>query len=349
MNSKYRFIPDRETGFLTEEDTKAYFSRVGWAVFVLGIASSLASFGLSALITGSLPQILENSIASAIASHILSLIAIYAVGTPLFYLVLKPLPKIKPFREKMKFGSFMGGFSIAILLMLVGNYISNIILTVIQTGLNTSTQNPVEQAISPNDPAMIAVTTVFMVIVFPILEELLFRKILCDRLLPLGEGYAIFVSAAIFGLYHGNFYQFAYAFLLGALFSLIYVKTGKLIYSTVYHMLINFLGAVVAPWIVAQIDLERLYTVLESGTVDPADPIWISMFLLMIYEAIIMVPAVFGIVLIVKAKNRKTVTLDTGILPPPKKHRIANIFCTVGVAAAVTYFVFTFVVSIIPR
>ena len=352
MSSKYQFIPDRETGLISEEATKSYFSRLGWGIFTLGVASSLASAGISALVAIVFAPFLENQIVLTLLQHIITLIAIYGIAMPLFCKVVKPLPKVTPIKSKMSAGSFIGGICVAFLLMSVGNYISNIVLTMIHSGLNTTTQNPIDEAISPNDPWIVLLTTIFMVVLFPILEELLFRKIICDRLLPLGEGYAIFVSATVFGLIHGNFYQFPYAFLLGALFALIYVKTGKLIYTTVYHIIINFFGAVLTPWIIGQVDLEGIFKLLESETLEMTPEIYTSlaetMFWLLIYDAITLIPAIAGIILLVKARKKQALKLESGILMPPKKGRFANIFCTVGVAAAITYFVLTFILSIMP-
>ena len=344
---KYRFLPDRQTGFISDENAKIYFSRIGISVFVFGVAATLVNTLLYMLVSSFLPSITSNGAVIAAVNHTVSFVSIYAIAMPIFCYLLKPLPTMRPFRKKMGVKDIFGGFCVSLLFMMVGNYISNIVIVWLQTMLKTTTQNPVEEAISPSDPWTIVVTVIFMVIVGPILEELLFRKILCDKLMALGEGYAILLSAAIFGLFHGNFYQFAYAFLLGAVFSLIYVKTGKLIYSTVYHMVINLLGAVIGPWILEQIDLDKLYALMESGVVDPADPIWQPMFLLMIYESLMTAAAVVGLVLVFKARKKGTLTLERGILPPPRQHRIANLFCNVGVAAAITYFVFTFVVSLL--
>ena len=229
MSFKFRFSPDSATGSLSEENTKAYFSRLGWGVFALGVVSTLASAGLSAFVAFTFPYLLDREVTLTLRQHVITLVAIYGIAMPVFCKVIRPLPKIKPLRSKMSLGGFIGGICVAFLLMTIGSYISNIVLTLIQVGLKTTTQNPIDEAISPDNPWIVLLTAVFMAVIFPILEELLFRKIICNRLLPLGEGYAIFVSAAIFGLIHGNFYQFAYAFLLGALFALIYVKTGKLI------------------------------------------------------------------------------------------------------------------------
>jgi len=191
-------------------------------------------------------------------------------------------------------------------------------------------------------------TVIFTVIIAPILEEIVFRKIVCDRLLPLGEGYAIFVSAAIFGLIHGNFYQFAYAFLLGMFFSFIYVKTGKLIYSTIYHIAINFIGSVVSLWITNMLDWDALNSVMETGTVDVANTALMqSLYILFAYETAMLAIYVVGLVLVFRAKKKKLVRLEAGILPPPKQHRFSNIFLTGGVAASIAIFVFTFIFSLL--
>ena len=64
------------------------------------------------------------------------------------------------------------------------------------------------------------------VILAPIMEELIFRKLVLDRLAGYGPAVAMSVSALVFGLAHGNFYQFFYAFLLGLIFAYIYLHTG---------------------------------------------------------------------------------------------------------------------------
>lgn len=346
-NNKYRFSPDAITGHISDENTKAYFSRIGIAVFALGVTATAVSTLLSLLIRSLFAELASSPALATALSHAISFFAIYAVGMPLLCYILSPLPSVRPYKEKMPIKDAVGGFCVCLLSMLVGNYISSVILVWLETMLGSTTENPISDAIAPTDPATIAVTLIFMVIIGPILEEILFRKVLCSKLLPLGEGYAIFISAAIFGLFHGNFYQFAYAFLVGSVFALIYVKTGKLIYSIIYHMGLNLLGSVIGPWILEQIDIERLYEIIESGVLEPTDPIMSSLSLLFVYEVVTMVAAGIGLVLLLKAKKRKAFSLEKGLLPPPKKNRVTNIFCNVGVAAAITYFVLTFFLSLL--
>ena len=78
----------------------------------------------------------------------------------------------------------------------------------------------------------------------PIFEEIVYRKLVIDRLRRYGDLFAVVVSGLIFGLIHGNFSQFFYATLLGFLFALVYLYSGKLRYTIALHIAINFIGSV---------------------------------------------------------------------------------------------------------
>ncbi len=73
----------------------------------------------------------------------------------------------------------------------------------------------------------------------PFFEELVCRKLLLDKLHPFGEGFAAIASGLLFGLIHGNSAQFFLAFLLGTLFAMVYLRTGKVIYTMLLHAIIN--------------------------------------------------------------------------------------------------------------
>lgn len=77
-------------------------------------------------------------------------------------------------------------------------------------------------------------------VVAPIAEELIFRGLLFHRMKDWMKPWlAIILSALAFGLYHGNAVQFIYAFFMGALFALIYHRTGTLWATIVAHMVAN--------------------------------------------------------------------------------------------------------------
>ena len=80
-------------------------------------------------------------------------------------------------------------------------------------------------------------------ILAPVLEELLFRGLIYKRL----RGYckavwAIPVSAALFGIFHGNLVQFAYAFIIGCMLAYVYEKYKTILAPIAFHMGANFLS-----------------------------------------------------------------------------------------------------------
>ncbi len=92
----------------------------------------------------------------------------------------------------------------------------------------------------------------------PIVEELIFRKFLIDRVHKYGEGIAIFVSGFLFGLFHGNFSQFFFATGVGLFFAFIYVRTGKIWYSILLHMVVNLSTSVISITLLEGLDMEKI-------------------------------------------------------------------------------------------
>jgi CAAX amino terminal protease family. len=84
---------------------------------------------------------------------------------------------------------------------------------------------------------------VYVVILAPVVEELMIRGILLNRLRYALPFYAAnLIQAAVFGIYHGNVIQGLYAFGIGLILGYIYEKTGTLWASVFVHMLINGSG-----------------------------------------------------------------------------------------------------------
>lgn len=85
-----------------------------------------------------------------------------------------------------------------------------------------------------------------LVIIAPIMEELLFRRALISATLRFGKWNSIFMSALIFGLFHGNFEQFFYAFFIGLVFGYYYAETRKIVPTIIAHMCINLCGSILS-------------------------------------------------------------------------------------------------------
>jgi membrane protease YdiL (CAAX protease family) len=356
MNPKYHFMPDVNTGCLSDEDTKKYISRAATAIIAFEVISYFAARLIATIVVtivnGIAPDLINSVDFIAIADNMIGIVAIYVIATPAFLMTISPLPKVAPFKEKLSAGAFVGGLCVCFFAMMLGNSFSSYIIAFISGIGGSDLTNPVEEMIGQANSMWIDI--VFVAILVPILEELFFRKLLCDRLLPLGEGYAILLSAAIFGLSHGNFFQFFYAFLVGLVFGLIYVKTGKLIYTIIYHCIINFLSGVLGVWLESRIDYEQIEKIIasldaENPTPEQMIPIIEQLLPLALLNCVIVGLAVAGAIIFIKAIKKKKISLESGILPPPKKGRVANVMCTVGTAALVTVYVIFFVISIIPQ
>ncbi|MEA4911066.1 MAG: CPBP family intramembrane glutamic endopeptidase [Oscillospiraceae bacterium] len=76
-----------------------------------------------------------------------------------------------------------------------------------------------------------------------LLEELLFRGAILDRLLPFGERFAVLVSAVLFALSHSAAEALPGALLFGIFFALLRLRTGSLLPGMLFHLL-NNAGAV---------------------------------------------------------------------------------------------------------
>ena len=81
----------------------------------------------------------------------------------------------------------------------------------------------------------------------PILEELVYRGIVCGQLsLWYDEKIAVIISAFCFGIMHFNVVQFLYGFLVGLAIATVYIKTRKLWVVIVAHGLTNFIVVILA-------------------------------------------------------------------------------------------------------
>lgn len=97
----------------------------------------------------------------------------------------------------------------------------------------------------------VALLFVCAVIIGPIFEEFLFRRVLLELLLPYGKVVAIAISSIFFGLCHANLEQLFYTMFLGMLCANIVVITGEIRYSIYLHMLFNLFGTIVSDFIPA--------------------------------------------------------------------------------------------------
>ena len=82
----------------------------------------------------------------------------------------------------------------------------------------------------------------YMGIFAPLSEEILFRGLVLETLRPYGKRFAIFGSAVLFGLFHGNLLQTPYAFGVGLLLGYATVEYS-FVWAVVLHLFNNLVLA----------------------------------------------------------------------------------------------------------
>jgi len=116
---------------------------------------------------------------------------------------------------------------------------------------------------------------VHMVFAAAIFEELLCRGIILSALKPYGNGFAIVVSAFLFGIMHGNLHQFIYTFVLGLVLGYITVQTGSILAATILHAVFNAISGVlmlflstetIQDWLLGNSAAQNAEAVASDGT-----------------------------------------------------------------------------------
>ena len=80
----------------------------------------------------------------------------------------------------------------------------------------------------------------YMCIFAPIAEEILFRGLILRTLQPYGRKFAIFTSAFLFGIFHGNLVQSPFAFVVGLVLGYTAMEYS-ILWAMVLHMFNNLL------------------------------------------------------------------------------------------------------------
>lgn len=248
-------IANRNPFFEWLKQARRDFSRIG------------ASLCLMVVIWCALATVLEGALYAAVGgkgeapnwvTYVGSGVPLYLIAMPIAVMLMGKSTVIETRKFDMKPGLFFKLLLMCLPMMWVGSVFGSMLSMALSNG--EATDRVADLAMQTN-----IWNVVFLVIVGPIFEEWLFRKQLIDRTRKYGEKTAILLSGLAFGLFHMNLFQFFYAFLLGLMFGYVYTRTSKLRYSTAMHMIINFNGGVLAPWVLTRVDLDQLEKVSEAA------------------------------------------------------------------------------------
>lgn len=320
---------------------RTIFHRLGIAMFFYILLWVGIQLGLGLLIEQVNPQLMEHEW----FYWLLSMGPMYVIAFPVAIKLLKRLPSRKLYEKKLHPGHFLQLYFMAVALMLIGNILGMIVTTVLTNV--TGTDFGVSIADSIVDYRLIWIFLI-TVLAAPIIEELLFRKLLIDRLIVFGDGTAIVLSAIMFGLTHGNFTQVFYATFIGLIFGFTYVRTGKVRYSIGLHMLFNFMGGFVPAALMKRMDITALEDAFLRGDfmemIDTVTNRIGALIGFIGYEFAVWGLGIAGFVLLIV--NRKKFLLHQGELVLSKKELLKNLFTTPGMLLWMVAIVALFVINV---
>lgn len=316
------------------------FSRLGLMFFlgalIILALGSIASFVLSM----TKPEWLED----ANISTVVSMVIMYLFGMPALILLVKRVPAVKVEQHHMKAGHFalavIMGYAIAIVSNVVGVIIAVIIslLKMALLGGGGVNNEMVELITDVNIPLLF----VFAVCLAPIYEEYVFRKLIVERTVRYGQGIAALVSGLMFGLFHGNFNQFVYAFTLGVFLAFLYAKTGKLKITIAIHMIFNLMGSVIVPSLMKLIDLDEYYRIALDGM--DMDRFmhyfrghFIGWALLFTVQCCIFCIVLAGVILFIIFAAKRKFKFDRGEIMLPKGKRFSTVILNLGMILFILY------------
>jgi membrane protease YdiL (CAAX protease family) len=224
---------------------------------------------------------------------VIQVVSMYVIAFPYFCLTVRKIPKATRLKSSIGLGEFIALFAMALASMQIGSVISQIASNYLTSALSFNLNYSITYSLLQSGKYL--PTLIWAVILAPIVEEIMFRKILIDRLSVYGDRLAIYVSAVAFGLFHGNILQVFYATLAGIILGHVYTKTRRLIYSVIIHMLVNLLGTL------PSILYEMEFNVAPEGFIDTELIISSGMSPLAVLLVIESVLILFGFVMFVVA------------------------------------------------
>lgn len=215
------------------------FSRFGWSL----IAGFLGMFAVQLFLIEVFSLLFDGY--SGWQDIVMSL-CLYLGTLGMMLLILKKAPKMEVEKKPLKLIQFLGVFVVAMggmyLFSILGSMLDSAVHILIN-GSDTS-YNPVSNYVDS-----MGLLTIFMstCVLAPIFEELIFRKVLLDRLRPFGDKVAILYSGIAFGLMHMNFQQIFFATAVGFLLGYLLVRTNNIWYCVGLHFVFNLSSAILLP------------------------------------------------------------------------------------------------------
>ena len=335
----YDFVYE-EPDLLRAYKAKRNFTRIGigYALF------SSITFAVTMIIARLVYMLSPEFYNTTLFMNAITPVALYIFALPVLLIILSGSESKPPEKRKMSAKAWFMMLLVAFGCMYIGSYIGNFVMAYLSEIMNYDYSNGLNSII---DNEKLWITAIFTVIVAPIGEEIVFRKLIIDRTQKYGAFVSIGLSALMFGLMHGNFYQFFYCFALGIILGYIYYTTGNVWLTIAMHAVINFVGGILSSFLLPVAEgLETLdVTNMDAVMQFVSENIFgllltaaFSLFMTATMACAVIFPIVF----------RKKITFERGEEEIAPKSAFRSVILNVGIIIMLVVYLLEFGLNLLP-
>lgn len=305
----------------TRLQLKKTSSGIGYFIFAMILALNAVSvllMVLAIIVDGSL-----KNPAYLLLDNIASISSMFIIG--LFYCLFSKtqLNDVFPLK-KISLKMAAATVTISLALALLANFFADLFVGGISL---FGIKNYAEMDFEITNPVEIILNIIAISIIPALSEEFAFRGIILSRLRKYGDGFAVFISALLFGLLHGNIVQIPFAFIVGLGLAFVTIKTSSIIPAIITHFLNNLSSVIIS--------------IIEENKLmneEIADGFY-YMFLIIVF--------ILAVFISYKLSQKSFFNLKKYTLIPFKE-RVKAVFTSSGIIVALAAILLEVVLSVIP-
>lgn len=343
-------IPNVDDGDLLEmgvpfdaAQTKKEFSFIG-AGIALYFVISIVAFSLFYLLASSFGGEWWQS---TVATTVFSNVAYYICAFPVLYLIFTHVKQSQWKKTGISFGGWLIFLAVALGLMYIGGYLGNGVMGIFSALFGKNYANGLNSLAEGGSIWVVALVTV---VIAPLGEEFIYRKLIIDRTAKYGCLLSVILSSTVFALAHGNFYQLFYAFMVGLVLGYLYYRTGNFLLNFALHAFLNLWGGVIP--MLLQDKLLEMVDQAEKLAESSGDNglaflaeyggiFSVAMAVVVIQFASIAAAIVLPIVL------RKRITYPSAEISIPRGKVATTVILNIGMLAMLAVYAFNLIMSLI--
>lgn len=216
-------------------------SRIGVAVLVL-MATWLAGASiLSLILTVAAPELVTGT---SWMMWVINDVPLYCVALPVFLAILSTIPdgprEARPAPLRLNLWKYLLILAFCIGATYMVSMLTDVVKDAVTFWQPLIPADMLDSLIGGSNPLE---NLIFLACVPALGEEFIFRYTLRKKLRGAGDKIYIFFSALCFGMFHANFSQIFFAFVVGAIFAWLYLQTNNIWLPISLHFFINLLGS----------------------------------------------------------------------------------------------------------